>query len=154
MSLKDTLREDLTTAMKNHDQVAVGTIRMALTAITNAEVSGKQARALSDDEVVGVLVREVKKREEAAAAFRAGGRETTALEEEAQAEVLRTYLPAAMPQEELQGLVEGAVAQARGEGLSGGRAMGRVMGLLKEPTAGRVDGAVVAGAVKRALGMG
>lgn len=154
MTLKDSLRDDLTTAMKSHDQVAVDTIRMALTSITNAEVSGKQARELSDDEVVAVLVREVKKREEAAAAFRAGGREATAEEEDAQAEVLRKYLPTPLSEEDLQALVADAVERAQQEGLSGGRAMGRVMGLLKEPTAGRVDGAVLAGAVKRALGMG
>lgn len=127
---------------------------MALTSITNAEVSGKQARELSDDEVVGVLVREVRKREEAAAAFRAGGREATARQEEAQAGVLRRYLPAPMSADELRGLVEGAVSRAAAEGLVGGRAMGRVMAQLKEPTAGRVEGSAVAAAVKQALGMG
>lgn len=153
MSLKDALRQDLTAAMKSHDQVAVDAIRMALASISTAEVSGKQARVLSEDDVVGVLVREVKKRDEAAAAFRSGGREESAREEEAQADILRRYLPQPLSQQELHNLVAAAVAKAGDEGLSGGRAMGRVMGLLREPTAGRADGSVVAAAVKRALGM-
>jgi hypothetical protein len=154
MTLKETLRTDLTTAMKGHDHTAIDTIRMALAAISTAEVAGKQARDLTDDEVVAVLVREVKKRDEAAAAFRAGHREDGALLEEAQADVLRRYLPAALSPSELQALVGQAVAKVEAEGLSGGRAMGKVMGMLKEPTAGRVDGAVLAAAVKQALGMG
>jgi uncharacterized protein len=152
--LKQALREDLTSAMKSRDQVAVSALRMALTAVTTAEVSGKQARELSDDEVVAVLVRELKQREEAAADFRRGGREPSARAEEEQADVLRRYLPAALSDDELRGLVADAVRQALDEGLSGGRAMGRVMGLLKQPTAGRADGAAVAAAVKSALGMG
>lgn len=139
--------------MKSHDQVAVDAIRMALASISTAEVAGKKARELSDDEVVGVLVREVKKRDEAAAAFRSGGRDASAQEEEAQAEILRRYLPSPLSDQDLQDLVGTAVAKAAEEGLSGGRAMGRVMGLLREPTAGRADGAVVASAVKQALGM-
>ena len=152
--LKQTLQQDLTAALKARRQVDVDAIRMALAAITTAEVAGKQAKALTDEDVIAVLVREVKRRDEGAAAFRAGGREESALEEEAQAEVLRRYLPQPLTDEELQELVAGAVATATSEGLSGGRAMGRVMGLLKEPTAGRVEGAALAAQVKAALGLG
>ncbi len=151
--LKQALRDDLTSALKARDQAAVAAIRMALAAISTAEVAGKQAKQLTDDEVVGVLVREVKKGEEAAAAFRAGAREESALEEEAQADVLRRYLPEPMTPEDLQTLVDSAVQQATAEGLTGGRALGRVMALLKEPTAGRVEGSVVANSAKGALGM-
>lgn len=152
--LKLTLQQDLTAALKARQQVDVDAIRMALAAITTAEVAGKQAKDLTDEDVIEVLVREVKRRDEGAAAFRAGGREGSALEEEAQAEVLRRYLPQALSADELQQLVDDAVATATSEGLSGGRAMGRVMGLLKQPTAGRADGAAVAAAVKAALGIG
>jgi uncharacterized protein YqeY len=152
--LKQTLRTDLTAALKARQQVDVDAIRMAIAAISTAEVAGKRARELTDDEVIAVLVREVKKRDEAAEAFRAGGREESALEEEAQADVLRRYLPQPLTEQEMQALVAAAVEQATAEGLSGGRAMGRVMGLLKEPTAGRADGAAVAAAVKARLGMG
>ncbi len=152
--LKQTLQQDLTAALKARRHVDVAAIRMALAAITTAEVAGKQAKTLTDEEVIAVLVREVKRRDEGAEAFRAGGREESALEEEAQAEVLRRYLPQPLTDEELQELVAGAVATATSEGLSGGRAMGRVMGLLKDPTAGRVEGAALAANVKAALGLG
>ena len=151
--LKQALRDDLTVALKAREQVQVASIRMALAAITTAEVSGKQAKELSDEEVVAVLVREVKQCEEAAAAFRSGGREESAMAEEARADVLRRYLPAPLSADDLRALVDASVQQATAEGLVGGRAMGRVMGLLKEPTAGRVEGSVVADSVKAALGL-
>ncbi len=152
--LKQTLREDLTAAMKARNQTDVDAIRMAMAAISNAEVAGKQAKELTDDDVIAVLVREVKRRDEAAEAFRAGDREASARQEEAQAEVLRRYLPQPLTEQELADLVEEAVHQATSEGLEGGRAMGRVMGLLKGPTAGRADGGAVAAAVKAQLGLG
>lgn len=151
--LKLALRDDLTAAIKRRDSVAMDAIRMVLSAISTAEVSGKKAKELSDDEVMAVIVREVKKREEAAAAFRAGDREASAAEEDAQAVVLRRYLPEPLSAEELDALVAAAVTRAQSEGLEGGRAMGRVMAALKESTAGRVDGSAVADAVKSALGM-
>jgi len=152
--LKQRLRDDLTQAMKSRDPVVLSSLRMALSAITTAEVAGKQAKVLTEDEVVGVLVREVKQREEAAEAFRAGGRTGSAEEEEEQAEVLRRYLPQPLSAPELQSLVDQAVAKVRADGVTGGAAMGRAMGLLKKPTAGRADGAAVAAAVRAALGMG
>lgn len=152
--LKQTLQDDLTAALKARQPVEVASIRMALAAITTAEVAGKQAKQLTDEDVIAVLVREVKRRDEGAVAFRAGGREESALEEEAQAAVLRRYLPQPLSADELQTLVDEAVASATAAGLTGGRAMGKVMGMLKEPTAGRADGGAVASAVKAALGLG
>jgi uncharacterized protein YqeY len=70
-SLKDRLRADLTTAMKARDELRSSTLRMVLAAVTNAEVAGKTAKTLSDDEVIGVLTSETKKRREAATAFAA-----------------------------------------------------------------------------------
>ena len=72
--LKTRLQNDLTAAMKARENVTAGALRMALTAVTNEEVAGKQARELSDDEVVKVLTREAKKRKEAAEAFAGPGR--------------------------------------------------------------------------------
>lgn len=150
--LKARLRADLTAAMKSHDQVAAATIRMALTAITNAEVAGPQAKVLGQDEVVAVLVKEAKRRDEAAEAFRAAGRAESAAREEAEGEVLRAYLPTPLTADEVEAMVAAAVAQAEAEGLSGGRAMGAVMAALKPATAGRTDGAVLASTVRRQLG--
>jgi len=149
-SLKDRLRADLTTAMKARDEVRSSTLRMVLTAITNAEVAGKQARELTDDDIVGVLSTEAKKRREAAAAFAQGGREEMAAKESAEAEVIADYLPAQLNDAEIAELVAAAIAQvgAAGEGM---RAMGKVMGVLTPQTKGRADGATVAAEVRRQL---
>jgi uncharacterized protein YqeY len=146
--LKAQLRSDLTTAMKARDELRSATIRMALTAITNEEVAGKVARVLSDDEVLKVLGREVKKRKEAAEAFAGAGRAEQAAREEAEGEVLSAYLPAQLSDEELQALVDAAVAES---GAEGPRAMGAVMKVVTPRVAGRADGSRVAAAVKAKL---
>ncbi|MBA3720500.1 MAG: GatB/YqeY domain-containing protein [Nocardioidaceae bacterium] len=148
--LKDRLRTDLTAAMKARDGVRASTLRMALTAVTNAEVAGKQARVLSDDEVTAVLVSEARKRREAAQAFDEGGRDDSASKERAEAAVLADYLPSPLTDDELAALVTVAVDElgARGQGM---QAMGRVMGQLKPQVTGRVDGAAVAAEVRRQL---
>ena len=92
-ALKDRLRSDLTTAIKARDELRASTLRMVLTAITNAEVAGKEARELSDDDIVGVLSSEAKKRREAATAFADGGRAEMAAKEQAEAAVIADYLP-------------------------------------------------------------
>src|SRR5581483_1364180 len=99
--LKDKLRADLNTAMRARDQVRMRTLRMALTSITNEEVAGASARDLSDEEVVKVLTREAKKRREAAEAFGAAGRDEQAAAERAEGDVLATYLPAQLGDDEL-----------------------------------------------------
>ncbi|MBR7826127.1 GatB/YqeY domain-containing protein [Actinospica sp. MGRD01-02] len=147
-TLKAQLRSDLTSAMKARDELRSATIRMALTAITNEEVAGKAARELSEDEVLKVLTREVKKRKEAAEAFAGAGRAEQAAREEAEGEVLTAYLPAQLSDEELQALVDEAVAES---GAEGPRAMGAVMKVLTPKVAGRADGSRVAAAVKAKL---
>jgi uncharacterized protein len=150
-ALKDRLRTDLTTAMKSRDEIRSSTLRMLLAAITNAEVSGKVARELSDEEVVGVLATEAKRRREAASAFADGGRAEMAAKEEAEAAVIADYLPAQITADEIRDLVTAAIAQsgAAGEGM---RAMGKVMGVLQPQVKGRADGAAVAAEVRRQLG--
>ena len=147
-TLKAQLRSDLTSAMKARDELRSATIRMALTAITNEEVAGKVARELSDDEVLKVLGREVKKRKEAAEAFAGAGRAEQAAREVAEGEVLSAYLPAQLSDEELHALVDAAVAES---GAEGPRAMGAVMKVLTPRVAGRADGSRVAAAVKAKL---
>ena len=147
-TLKAQLRTDLTTAMKARDELRSATLRMTLAAITNEEVSGKVARELSDDEVLKVIGREVKKRKEAAEAFAGAGRAEQAAREEAEGELLTAYLPAQLSDEELQTLVDAAVAET---GAEGPRGMGTVMKVLTPRVAGRADGARVAAAVKAKL---
>lgn len=152
-TIKEALRADLTTALKAHDTDAVATIRMSLTAITNEEVAGKQARELTDDEEIAVLTRETKRRREAAAAYVDAGRPDRAEHELAEAAILAKYLPAPLTEGEARELVDRAVAGTAAAGLTGGRAMGAVMKELKPATAGRFDGAALAALVKWALGM-
>src|SRR5689334_20372768 len=106
---KARLQGDLTTAMRARDEVRTATLRMALTAITNEEVAGTTARTLSDDEVTAVLVREAKKRREAAEAYDGASRPELAERERAELVVLQEYLPAALTDDELAGLVAAAV---------------------------------------------
>ena len=148
--LKDRLRADLTTAIKSRDEVRSSTLRMVLSAITNAEVAGKQARELSDDDIIGVLSTEAKKRREAATAFADGGRAEMAAKEKAEAEVIADYLPAALSDEEVAALITAAIEQtgAAGEGM---RAMGKVMGIVTPQVKGRADGGAVAAEVRRQL---
>jgi uncharacterized protein YqeY len=153
-SLKETLQADLTTAMRASDTESTRTIRMVLTAITQAEVAGKQAHMLSGDEEIAILTSELKKRREAAEAFAAADRPELATKENEEAAVIQRYLPQPLTADEVDALVTAAVANAAAAGLTGGRAMGAVMKELKGPTAGKVDGAALATAVKSALGMG
>jgi uncharacterized protein len=149
--LKDLLRNDLTTAIKARDGVRSSTLRMVLSAITNAEVAGKEARELSDDDVIGVLTTEAKKRREAATAFADAGRTELADKETAEAGVIADYLPEQLDAAAIAAVVTAAIQQtgAAGEGM---RAMGRVMGVLQPQVRGRADGAAVAAEVRRQLG--
>jgi uncharacterized protein YqeY len=149
-ALKDRLRTDLTAAIKARDEVRSSTLRMVLTAITNAEVAGKEHRELSDDDIVGVLSTEAKKRREAATAFEDGGRAEMAAKEKAEAAVLADYLPEQLSAEDVSALVTAAIEQvgAAGEGM---RAMGKVMGVVQPQTRGRADGGAVAAEVRRQL---
>ena len=145
--LKERLRADLTDAMRSRDQVRLRTLRMALASITNEEVSGA-AHELSDEDIVKVLTREAKKRREAAEAFAAAGRAEQAEAERAEGDVLASYLPAQLSDDELTGLVTAAIAETGAAGLPG---LGKVMKAVTPQVAGRADGARVAAEVRRQL---
>lgn len=147
-TLKDQLRADLTTAMKARDETRTRTLRMALTSITNEEVSGAAAHDLSDEEIVRILAREARRRREAAAAFADAGRTEQAAAERAEEEVLAAYLPAQLDDAELAGLVAAAIAET---GASGPAGMGQVMKALTPKVAGRADGSRVAAMVRSRL---
>ena len=147
-ALKDRLRGDLTEAMKARDEVRTRTLRMALTSITREEVAGQSARELTDDEVIGVLTREAKRRREAAAAFAAAGRDEQADAERAEGVILDGYLPAQLSDDELAAMVADVIDET---GASGMAAMGQVMRALTPRVAGRADGARVAAEVRRRL---
>jgi uncharacterized protein len=146
--LKARLRADLNTAMKARDELTTATLRMALTAVSTEEVSGKQSRELTDDEVLRVVGREAKKRREAAEAFDAAGRTELAARERAEGSVLGSYLPKQLGDAELTELVGVAVAES---GASGPQQMGAVMKLVQPRVAGRADGKRVSDEVRRQL---
>lgn len=150
-TLKETLRSDLTVAIKAGDGTTRDTLRMALSAVTNAEVAGDEAVELSDDQVVAVLQAEAKKRSEAAEIYEGAGRADAAAKERAELAVLGRYLPAAMSEAEIAVIVAEEVAAAAAAGNSGPKAMGAVVKSVRARVGASADGSVVANLVKAAL---
>jgi len=150
---KAQLQSDLTTAMKARDEITVATLRMVLTAITSEEVSGKQARELTEEDVLTVLGREAKKRRESAEAYDTAKRPELADRERAELSVIAKYLPESMSEAEVKAVVDAAVAQVAADGATGQAAMGAVMKLVQPQVKGRADGGQVAALVRGALGM-
>ena len=151
MALKEKLQNDLTEAMRARDEVRSSTIRMVLTAIKNEEVSGKEARDLSDAEVITVLSREAKKRREAAEAFEQAGAADRAANEKAEGVIIAEYLPAQLSESEIKEMIASAIAES---GATGPQQMGQVMKLIQPKIAGRADGGIVSSLVKAALSGG
>ncbi len=147
--LKARLEADLHAAMKARDELVTSTLRMAITAVRNAEVAGTQARQLSDDEVLAVLTKEAKKRREAAVAFGDAGRAELAAKERAEEEVLAAYLPAQLSDDDVAEIVRQALAAG---GFSGMSSMGPAMKAAQKAVAGRAEGGRVAAEVRRQLG--
>lgn len=148
MGLKERLKGDLTESIRARDEVRAGTIRMALTSITNEEVSGKEARVLTDAEIITVLSREAKKRREAAEAYDSAGSKERGDRERAEGLVIAEYLPSQLSESELQEMIKAAIVETGASGPSG---MGQVMKVLSPKIAGRADGSKVSAAVKAAL---
>ena len=146
MTLRERLQADTTAAMRSGDSLRRDVLRMAQNTMYNIEKAKKVT--LSEDEVLGVLTREVKTRRESVEAFRSGGREDLAAKEEAEIAILQGYLPDALTEAEIGALVEEAVAAT---GASSARDLGKVMGWLSPKTRGRADGKVVSGLVAQAL---
>ncbi|MGB5112187.1 MAG: GatB/YqeY domain-containing protein [Mycobacterium sp.] len=151
--LKTRLRADLTAAMKSQDKLRTATLRMLLAAVQSEEVSGKQARELSDEDVLKVLAREAKKRGEAAEIYTQNGRGELAANEHAEARVIDEYLPTPLTDAELVDVVDTAMAQVAEElgARPGIRQMGQVMKVANVIAAGKADGARLSAAVKARL---
>lgn len=151
--LKARLRSDLTQAMKAQDKLRTATLRMLLAAVQTEEISGKQARELSDAEVLKVLGREAKKRGEAAQIFITNGRGELAANERAEASVIDEYLPTQLNDDEVAHAVNTAIAQVAEEigERPGVRQMGLVMKAANAIVAGKADGGRISAAVKDRL---
>lgn len=151
--LKDRLRADLTESMKNQDKLRTATLRMMLAAIQTEEVSGKQSRELTDEEVLKVLSRESRKRGEAAEIYTQNGRGELAAEEHAEARIIDEYLPTPLTDAEVADVVDTAIAQVAeqiGERPSV-KQMGLVMKAATAIAAGKADGSRLSAAVKDRL---
>lgn len=151
-ALKDQLKADLVVAMKAHDDAAKSNVRMALAAIANEEVAGKQARELTAEEEIRIVNREVNKRKDAAQAYADGNRPELAAKETAEAEFLSKYLPAQLSDAEIQAIVDDEITAASAGGEKPTmKQMGAVMKAVNVRVAGRADGSLVAQKVKDAL---
>jgi uncharacterized protein YqeY len=151
--LKSQLRADLTAAMKAQDKLRTATLRMLLAAIQAEEVSGKQARELTDEDVLKVLAREARKRAESAAIYTENGRGELAAEEHAEARIIDEYLPTPLTDAELADVVDTALAQVAediGE-RPHAKHMGQVMKAATAIAAGKADGARLSAAVRERL---
>ena len=146
MSLTDQLQADMKTAMRDGDTQRRDTLRMVIAAAQNAAKEKRQP--LSDDEALDVINREVKKRRESIAAFRAAGRDDLADKEQAEIDVLDPYLPAQLGEDEVRALVVEAIAATAA---SSPRDMGRVMSQLMPTVKGRADGRLVSSLVNQEL---
>ena len=138
-ALEEQLREDVQTAQRDHDQVKLDTLRMALNAVHLEEVArtdAKHARhgaALTEQDRFAILEKQVKQREEAAEIYRKAGRAELAEKETREASLLKSYLPAQMSDEEIRALVTGLIEQE-------GKDFRKIMPLASKETKGRADG--------------
>lgn len=144
--LIDQIQIDLKNAQLSRDEVKVSTLRLLLSEIKNGEIA--KGQPLSDDDIISIISREVKKRKEAAAGFRTGGREESALKEEAESKVLESYLPAQISNEELTKIISETINEM---GASGVADMGKVIGAVMSKVKGKAEGAQVSAIVKDKL---
>ena len=146
MTLRQRLQDDTTAAMRSGDALRRDVLRMVQNTIYNIEKA--KHVTLTEDEVLGVVTKEVKTRRESVDAFRKGGREDLAAKEEAEIAILNDYLPQQLTDDELRALVDEAVAES---GATGARDLGKVMGILSPRIRGRADGKTASGMVAQAL---
>lgn len=144
--LIDRLKNDLKEAMLAKDEVKVSTLRMLLSELNYAKI--QKGQDLEDSDVISVVQKEVKKRKEAAEGFKKGGREDLAQKEEKEAQILTSYLPAQLSDEELEKMINEAISST---GASSMTDMGKVIGLVMGKVAGRVEGSRVSLKVKEKL---
>lgn len=147
-SLAERLQTDLTVAMKARDELTKATLRSAIAAIREASVAGAKAHDLSEEEVEAVLRSQVKRRDEAAEAFRAGDRAEQAERELAEKQILEGYLPKGLDEAEVADIVDRVLADG---GFADASQMGVAMKAVMAEVAGRADGKVVSALVKSRL---
>lgn len=146
MSLIERIEGELTTAMRSRDRERIETLRLTLASLRSAEKEVQ--RPLKDDEELHVLQRERKRRQEAAEAFREGGREEQAAKEERELAVIQEFMPEPIGEEELESIIDDVIAETGATSL---RDLGRVMADVMPQVAGRADGSAVSQLVREKL---
>jgi uncharacterized protein YqeY len=146
MTLQDRIETAMRDSMRARDERRTQTLRMAMSAAHNRQI--ELGRSLADEDYVEILSRQVKQRRESIEAFRAGGRDTMAADEEAEAAILAEFLPEPLSADELEQLVRAAIAET---GASSPADLGKVMGKVVPQTKGRADGKAVSDLVRRLL---
>lgn len=150
VSVKQQIADDFKQALKAKNRNAVDALRGLNAAITTQEKQGREHK-LSDEEIIEIVQKEVKKRQEAISAYQKGGREDLVQKEQEELAVLQKYLPEQMPENELKDIIRQAIEQTGAESL---REMGKVMGQVMPQVKGRAEGARVSSLVKEALQRG
>jgi uncharacterized protein len=148
MPLKEQLTADLTDAMRQSDDVRKSTLRMLLAAINVAEVAGSERRQLSDEQVMQVLMKQVKQRHDSIDEFQKAGRQDLVDQEAAELKVLEAYMPPQMPREEIEAEARKAIAEVGAKGPSD---KGKVMQSLMPRLSGRAEGREINDVVTKLL---
>ncbi len=147
--LIDQIQEDLKKAMLDRDELKVSTLRLLSSALTYARVDGNNSdQTQSDEVVIDIVQKEVKKRKEAAAGFRQGNREEQAQKEEAEAKVLEGYLPAQISDEELTKIVKETITNLGAKSMQD---MGKVIAEVRGKVGQSADGSRISSLVKEVL---
>ena len=146
MGIQEQIQDDMKAAMKSGDKVVLETVRMVRAQINNTRIA--KGEDLSDEDVFGILSREVKKRKESIKLYREGEREDLAEQEEKEMEVLNSYLPKALTPDEIDAIVSKTISEAGAEGM---KDMGKVMGVVMPQVKGRADGKAVQDLVRSKL---
>ncbi|MEE1673588.1 GatB/YqeY domain-containing protein [Agarivorans aestuarii] len=146
MSLRVTLQDEQKAAMRAKDKFRLGTLRMLLAAVKQVEID--ERITLDDDQILSIIVKQVKQRKDAAEQFLAAERQDLADKELAEIEILEAFLPQALSEQEVASLIEAAIAQT---GAAGMQDMGKVMGILKPQVQGRADMGAISTAVRSKL---
>jgi len=146
MSLLDKLKDEMKVAMRAKDKDRIGVIRMAISAVKQAEIDNKTE--LDDNGIIGVLTKMVKQRKESMTMYLDGGRDELAAKEAAEVKALEDFLPQPLTDEEIESMISDAIAQSGAASMAD---MGKVMGLLKPAMQGKADLGAVSGKVRAAL---
>ncbi len=147
MTLQQRIESAMRDSMRARDERRTQTLRMAMSAAHNRQI--EVGRALTDEDYVEILGKQVKQRRESIEAFRSGGREAMAENEEAEAAILAEFLPEPLSADELESIVRAAITET---GASSPADLGKVMGKVVPQTKGRADGKAVSDLVRRVLG--